>query len=112
MNEFSESASDGAESAHDREMPVEAEGDGCSLDSVLAAELSTAGLCAHLWQDPPLAVAAQANLDSYHALALLELAWGGERCFHAATRAGAAVLGNALLVAQSVVSRRKFRDRR
>jgi hypothetical protein len=101
VNELSTSPGAWGDSAHDRDSPAPAKAISSSLDSVLAAELSTAGLCAHFWREPMAAMAAQANVNGYHALALLELAWSSGTCFHAATRAGAAILGTAMLMAQS-----------
>lgn len=101
MNEISASLIDWGDTAPDRDSPADPAVTNNALDSVLAAELSTAGLCAHFWQEPTAAMAAQANVDGYHALALLELAWSGGTCFHAATRVGAAILGTAMLAARS-----------
>lgn len=101
MNEIPASAIDGGDTARGGDLRAEAGESSRSLDSVFAAELSNAGLCAHFWREPTMALSAQANVDGYHALALLELAWSGGTCFHAATRTGAAILGTAMLVAQS-----------
>jgi hypothetical protein len=101
VNEISASLVDWGDTDRHRDLPAEAGATSSSLDSVLAAELSTAGLCAHFWQEPTAAMAAQANVNSHHALALLELAWSGGTCFHAATRTGAAILGTAMLLAES-----------